>query len=73
MLSLLSSSPAAHSLLVAVDQAHEQANAVIKVDGGKIGVTEDPSALNDGWWLGLKSAVLQQNNSLKKMESCIEL
>ena len=28
-----------------IDQAHEQANAVIKGDGGAIGVTEDPSAL----------------------------
>ena len=45
MVSLLSSSPAEHSLLVAVDQAHEQANTVIKVEGGAIGVTEDPSAL----------------------------
>lgn len=25
------------------DQAHEQANAVLKGDGGAIGVTEDPS------------------------------
>ena len=30
---------------MAIDQAHEQANAVIKADGGVIGVTEDPSAL----------------------------
>ena len=30
---------------VAIDQAHEQANAVIKADGGAIGMTEDPSAL----------------------------
>lgn len=30
---------------MAIDQAHEQANAVIKADGGAIGVTEDPSAL----------------------------
>jgi len=30
---------------LAIDQAHEQANAVIKCDGGAIGVTEDPSAL----------------------------
>ena len=28
-----------------IDQAHEQANAVIKGDDGAIGVTEDPSAL----------------------------
>ena len=28
-----------------IDQAHEQANAVIKCEGGVIGVTEDPSAL----------------------------
>lgn len=30
---------------MAIDQAHEQANAVIKADGGAVGVTEDPSAL----------------------------
>ena len=28
-----------------IDQAHEQVNAVVKGDGGAIGVTEDPSAL----------------------------
>ena len=30
---------------IAIDQAHEQANAVIKGDGCAFGVTEDPSAL----------------------------
>ncbi|KAJ8046459.1 hypothetical protein HOLleu_05133 [Holothuria leucospilota] len=30
---------------MAIDQAHEQANAVIKADGGAIGIKEDPSAL----------------------------
>ena len=30
---------------MAIDQAHEQANAVIKGDGGAVGITEDPSAL----------------------------
>ena len=30
---------------VAIDQAHEQNNAVIKGDGGAVGLTEDPSAL----------------------------
>lgn len=30
---------------MALDQAHEQNNAIIKADGGAIGVTEDPSAL----------------------------
>ena len=30
---------------LAIDQTNEQANAVIKGDGGAIGVTEDPSAL----------------------------
>ncbi|KAI9516361.1 hypothetical protein NQZ68_017564 [Dissostichus eleginoides] len=30
---------------MAIDQAHEQANAVVKADGGAIGLTEDPSAL----------------------------
>lgn len=30
---------------LAIDQAHEQANAVIKGDGGAICVTEDPSVL----------------------------
>ena len=32
---------------MAIDQAHEQANTVIKSDGGAIGVTEDPSALRN--------------------------
>ena len=31
--------------VMSIDQAHEQANAVIKGDGGAIGLTEDPSAL----------------------------
>ncbi len=35
---------------LAIDQAHEQANAVIKGEGGAIGVTEDPSALRR--WFG---------------------
>lgn len=30
---------------MAIDQAHEQNNAIIKGDGGAIGLTEDPSAL----------------------------
>ena len=30
---------------MAIDQAHEQANAVVKGDGGAIGLTEDPAAL----------------------------
>ena len=30
---------------MAIDQAHEQANAVIKSDGGAVGITDDPSAL----------------------------
>ena len=30
---------------MAIDQTHEQAIAVIKGEGGAIGVTEDPSAL----------------------------
>ena len=35
---------------MAIDQAHEQGNSVIKADGGAIGVTEDPSALR-GWMI----------------------
>ena len=31
---------------IAIDQAHEQANAVIDANGGATGVTEDPSAVN---------------------------
>ena len=30
---------------MAIDQVHEQSNAVIKRDGGAIGLTEDPAAL----------------------------
>ena len=36
---------------MAIDQAHGQANAVIKGDGGPIGITEDPSALRI-WMIG---------------------
>ena len=32
---------------MAIDQAHEQANTVIKGDGGVIGMTENPSALRN--------------------------
>ena len=32
--------------MLAIDLAHKQANALIKGDGGAIGVTEDPSALS---------------------------
>ena len=34
-----------HFSSMAIDQAHEQDNAIIKGDGGAIGLTEDPSAL----------------------------
>lgn len=30
---------------VAIDQAHEQFNAIVKGDGGAVGLTENPSAL----------------------------
>lgn len=30
---------------IAIDHVHEQTNAVIKGDGGAVGVTEDPAAL----------------------------
>ena len=30
---------------LALDEAHEQANAIVKADGGAIGLTENPSAL----------------------------
>ena len=36
-----------------IDHTHEQANAMIKVDGGVIGVTEDPSALRRWMIAGL--------------------
>ena len=39
---------------LAIDQAHEQANALIKGDGGVIGVTEDPSALRRWMVAGLE-------------------
>ncbi|CAE1167294.1 unnamed protein product [Acanthosepion pharaonis] len=34
---------------MAIDQAHEQTNAVIKGDAGAVGLKEDPSALR--WWV----------------------
>ena len=30
---------------IAIDQAHEQNNASVKVDGGAVGLTENPAAL----------------------------
>ncbi|CAE1246682.1 unnamed protein product [Acanthosepion pharaonis] len=37
---------------MAIDQAHEQNNAVIKVDGEAVSLTEDPSALRRGMVAG---------------------
>jgi len=42
---------------MAIDQAHEQANAVIKGDGGAVGIAEDPSALRR--WMVAGPAVSQ--------------
>ena len=42
---------------MAIDQVHEQANAVIKGDGGAVGITEDPSALKR--WMVAGPAVSQ--------------
>ena len=47
---------------IAIDQAHEQANAVIKGEGGAIDVTEDPSALRR--WVVAGPEVLLQNTKL---------
>ena len=30
---------------IALDQAHKQVNALVKGDGGAVGLTEDPAAL----------------------------
>ena len=42
---------------MAIDQVHEQANTVIKGDGGAVGITEDPSALRR--WMVAGPAVSQ--------------
>ena len=35
-----------HSFLnIAIDQAHEQHNCIMKDDGGEVGLTESPAAL----------------------------
>ena len=34
---------------MAHDHVHEQLNAIVKGDGGAIGLTENESALKDGW------------------------
>ena len=36
---------------IAIDQAHEQNNAMVKGEGGAVGLTENPCALRR--WLGL--------------------
>lgn len=43
---------------IALDQAHEQNNAMIKGDGGAIGLTTNPAALNRWIILGPKIARL---------------
>ena len=43
---------------LAIDQAHEQANAVVKGDGGAIGLTEDPAALSRWMVSGPEVSVL---------------
>jgi len=42
---------------MAIDQAHQQANAVIKGGGGAVGITEDSSALRR--WMVAGPAVSQ--------------
>ncbi len=42
---------------IAIDQAHEEANAVIKGDGDTVGITEDPSILRR--WMVAGPAVSQ--------------
>ena len=43
---------------IAIDQAHEQNNAVVKGDGGAIGLTENPSALKSCMLYGPEMARL---------------
>jgi len=46
---------------MAIDQVHEQNNAVIKGDGGAIVATEDPSALRRWLVAGLEISRLVAN------------
>ena len=39
---------------LAHDQVHEQLNAMVKGDGGVIGITENETALRRWWWQGQK-------------------
>ena len=51
---------------IAIDQAHEQNNAVIKDDGGVIGLTEDPTKLQR-WMIAGPEVTLEgigEKNSL---------
>ena len=56
---------------LAIDQAHEQANAVIKCDGGAIGVTEDPSALRR-WMIAEVSHLVAQYESASEAKDANE-
>ena len=61
------------SSALAHDQVHEQLNAMVKGDGGVIGITENEAALR--WWMvaGLETARLlteyEEKHSRKKKES----
>ena len=54
---------------LAIDQAHEQNNAVIKGDGGAVGLTEDPGALRR--WMVAGPEVSRLVDDFEKM-SCLK-
>eukprot|EP00058_Branchiostoma_floridae_P021206 XP_002606696.1 hypothetical protein BRAFLDRAFT_72537 [Branchiostoma floridae] len=58
---------------MAIDQAHEQANAVIKADGGAVGVTEDPSALRRWMIAGPQvSHLVEQYEAASEAKEAVE-
>ena len=59
---------------IAIDQAHEQNNAIVKGDGGAIGLTENPSALARWMVAGPEiSRVANEFESHLKGDSCTDL
>lgn len=56
---------------LAVDQAHEQHNAIVKGDGGAIGLTQDPTALRR--WMLAGPEICRLLQEFKDVESSHEL
>ena len=56
---------------IALDQAHEQVNAIVKGDGGAVGLTENPSALRRWMIAGPEVArMVQEFENSASVDNC---